>query len=485
MELMSVVVLIIVLVAIVVPTYLAYTERRTDNMSQPDAQDADAMADIRKRVIAMTKELSSAKPHGSKSNRTMAKSLHKQGIKYGNKGDPESVKRAIVYLHKSLSYQYSRETLIDMAHYFSCLGYSGVNVELNFIRSNGILDGLQISKKDKPQDYVESSSVRIINYARMGDLEKARRQFSKLNDFMSGEHEGTKKNERFLEARYFMESDWPTRLSIAEELIRSSPGNPKYYDYKGIACYHTHEHELARQCFERAVAMNKEYSPVVANMKSIRQNQAPRLLVMPNLKQGWESEPDDMPYSALSILSRQIVMKMPPWATLCVKAELDEAEIRILNTGDNQQDMIANNVIGAPESATIDPGNLHITIFEQLIKTGFVENRTEGRLFVIRGKVRNDYAEVRNFIMVRGVLYSQDGKAVQEKTVYCGNTLSDADLQALDRSTMHTRLRNRFGDEKSNFRIPSGKVIPFVVVFSGLPQDLGEFSVEVVSSSPG
>ncbi len=143
------------------------------------------------------------------------------------------------------------------------------------------------------------------------------------------------------------------------------------------------------------------------------------------------------------------------------------------------------SLIGAPESASIDPGNLRITTLEEVIKTEFVENKIDGRLFVIKGKVRNDYAEVRDFIMVRGVLYSQDGKAVQEKTVYCGNTLSDADLQALDKATMHTRLRNRFGDEKSNFRVPSGKVIPFVVVFSDLPQDLGEFSVEVVSSTPG
>ena len=143
------------------------------------------------------------------------------------------------------------------------------------------------------------------------------------------------------------------------------------------------------------------------------------------------------------------------------------------------------SLIGAPESATIDPGNLRITTLEQIIKTEFVENRTTGRLLVIKGKVRNDYAEARNFIMVRGVLYSKDGKAVQEKTVFCGNTLSDTDLQALDKATIETRLRNRFGDEKSNFRVPSGKVLPFMVAFADLPQDLGEFSVEVVSSAPG
>ena len=141
--------------------------------------------------------------------------------------------------------------------------------------------------------------------------------------------------------------------------------------------------------------------------------------------------------------------------------------------------------LGAPESAIADPGNLRMTTLEQLVKTEFVENKTAGRLVVIKGKVRNDYPDVRKFIMVKGVLYSQGGKPVQEKTVYCGNILSESDLQTLDKATMHTRLRDRFGDKRSNFRIPSGKVIPFLVVFSDLPQDLGEFSVEVVSSASG
>jgi len=143
------------------------------------------------------------------------------------------------------------------------------------------------------------------------------------------------------------------------------------------------------------------------------------------------------------------------------------------------------SLAGAPESATIDPGNLRILLLDQLIRSEFVENRTAGRLFVIKGKVRNDYPEARNFIMVRGTLYSNDGETVDKKTIYCGNALSDTDLKALDKATIDRRLRNRFGDKRSNFSVPSGKVIPFVVVFSDLPKDLGEFSVEVVSSAPG
>ncbi len=77
------------------------------------------------------------------------------------------------------------------------------------------------------------------------------------------------------------------------------------------------------------------------------------------------------------------------------------------------------------------------------------------------------------------------GKIAQDRIVYCSNVLSDTELQTLDRPAINKKLGNRFGDNKSNFRVPSGKVLPFMIVFTDLPQDLGEFGVEVVDSVPG
>ena len=133
--------------------------------------------------------------------------------------------------------------------------------------------------------------------------------------------------------------------------------------------------------------------------------------------------------------------------------------------------------------AVVDPGNLNITLPDQKITAEFVENSTTGRLFVIKGIARNDYPEARNFIRVRGILYAQDGKAVQDRTSYCGNVLSDSQLQTLDKTAMEMRSQNRFGAGKTNFNISSGTEVPFMVMFSDLPQDFGEFSVEVVSSA--
>ncbi len=140
---------------------------------------------------------------------------------------------------------------------------------------------------------------------------------------------------------------------------------------------------------------------------------------------------------------------------------------------------------GAVTSEATDPGNVRASLLEGLISGEFVSNNSLGRLFVIKGKLRNDYPEARNFIRVKGILYLKDGKVAQDRIVYCGNVLSDTDLQVLDKETINEKLGNRFGDNKSNFRVPSGKVLPFMVVFSDIPHEVGEFSVEVVDSLAG
>jgi predicted Zn finger-like uncharacterized protein len=140
------------------------------------------------------------------------------------------------------------------------------------------------------------------------------------------------------------------------------------------------------------------------------------------------------------------------------------------------------SIIGEQKPAIVDPGNLRVAVLEQQVKGEFVDNSTIGRVFVIKGMVRNDYPQARSFIRVKAVLYSQQGAVAKESTSYCGNVLSNSDLQTIDKTAMDARLRNRFGDDKSNFNIPSGKVIPFMVSFYDLPQDFGEFGVQVVSS---
>jgi len=143
------------------------------------------------------------------------------------------------------------------------------------------------------------------------------------------------------------------------------------------------------------------------------------------------------------------------------------------------------SLMGVEETTVVDPGNLHIALPDKDISSRFVESKTAGRLFVIQGKVRNEYDSARNFIVVKAALFGKNGKELEKKITYCGNVLSDEDLQSLDQAALDKKLSNKFGHERSNFRIPPGKAIPFAVVFTDVPKDLGEFAVEVVSSLPG
>ena len=140
------------------------------------------------------------------------------------------------------------------------------------------------------------------------------------------------------------------------------------------------------------------------------------------------------------------------------------------------------SLTGTQKSEKLDPGNMRIACLDEFMTGDFVDNNKIGGLFVIKGKIRNDYRESRNFIRVRGTLHSEDGKLAQSRIVYCGNVLSDAELKMLDAASINKKLGNRFGDGKSNFKMPSGKELPFMVVFSNLPRELREYSVEVVDS---
>jgi len=129
-----------------------------------------------------------------------------------------------------------------------------------------------------------------------------------------------------------------------------------------------------------------------------------------------------------------------------------------------------------------DPaGNLKIDIFD--IKSKFLKNSRIGDLFVVTGKVKNDYSQDRNFIRVTGKLYTKGKILAKTETFFCGNILSNNELSKLGLAAMKKRLSNRVGDKKSNMQIKPGKVLPFMVVFANLPKNLDEFSVQVAGSS--
>jgi len=129
-----------------------------------------------------------------------------------------------------------------------------------------------------------------------------------------------------------------------------------------------------------------------------------------------------------------------------------------------------------------DPGNLSISAVD--IAGKFVNNAAVGKLFVISGNAKNGYSEPRGLIKITGKLYSQGKQLARTETVFCGNMLSDSELTSLDVASISKRLANRTGDKKENLDIPPGRLVPFMVVFSDLPKNLEEYTIEVVESFP-
>ena len=128
-------------------------------------------------------------------------------------------------------------------------------------------------------------------------------------------------------------------------------------------------------------------------------------------------------------------------------------------------------------------GNLKITPLGATITHKFIQNNAAGDIFVIQGQVRNEYDHPRSYIKITAKLYDKNKALAKTVTVYCGNVLSDSDLANMDMAAINKHLQNRFGDNRSNIKINSGKTVPFFVVFNRLPADLDEYTVEVAGSS--
>jgi hypothetical protein len=120
---------------------------------------------------------------------------------------------------------------------------------------------------------------------------------------------------------------------------------------------------------------------------------------------------------------------------------------------------------------------------DKTITHKFIENTSAGDIFVIAGQVRNQYDHPRSHIKITGKIYRKGKALAKTATVYGGNMLSDADLKRLDLAAINKRLQNRFGDNRSNIKVKTGKTLPFLLVFSKLPTNLDEYTVEVSGSS--
>jgi predicted Zn finger-like uncharacterized protein len=119
------------------------------------------------------------------------------------------------------------------------------------------------------------------------------------------------------------------------------------------------------------------------------------------------------------------------------------------------------------------------------VSGSFLMNDMAGKLYVIKGDVINNYPKSRSYILLKANILDVKGKSVRQKLSYAGNTFTEDQLMKFSMQEIDKGLKNQAGKGDINVNIGPGSSVPFMIVFEGLPDNLGEFEVEAVSSSPG
>jgi hypothetical protein len=127
-----------------------------------------------------------------------------------------------------------------------------------------------------------------------------------------------------------------------------------------------------------------------------------------------------------------------------------------------------------------------IVPIETTLEGRWVQNINNGRLYVIQGRVKNEYSQPRSYIRVTGQIFADGRQFKRAAQAYCGNMPSREDLEKLPVADLQKRLSNRSGAENSNINVAPGQEVPFTVIFAGLPDDveLQEYAVEISGSLP-
>lgn len=116
------------------------------------------------------------------------------------------------------------------------------------------------------------------------------------------------------------------------------------------------------------------------------------------------------------------------------------------------------------------------------VKQYYVDNEKVGKLFVVQGKVVNNFSSPKELIKIEANLFDANGVSVVSKTMLIGNTVSLFQLQMLSKDELESAINNKVGILTANTSVPPGGEVPFVIVFYNPPDSVQEFGIKVVSA---
>ena len=117
---------------------------------------------------------------------------------------------------------------------------------------------------------------------------------------------------------------------------------------------------------------------------------------------------------------------------------------------------------------------------EASVNGRFISNDTAGELFIISGQITNPATIPYSHIQVKGTLITKGKVKAQTLTVFCGNIISEEILKTGNILDIHKQLSLKEGAHNSNVDVKPGGFVPFMLVFSNLPENLENFTVEVL-----
>ncbi len=116
---------------------------------------------------------------------------------------------------------------------------------------------------------------------------------------------------------------------------------------------------------------------------------------------------------------------------------------------------------------------------EPSINGRFVANGTAGELFIVTGRIDNPAQIPYSHIKVKGTLLDNTKAKLATQIAYCGNIIPEGTLKKGNISDITKQLNNKNGLQNANVNVAPGKSVPFMLVFSNLPEKLANFTVEV------
>ena len=117
---------------------------------------------------------------------------------------------------------------------------------------------------------------------------------------------------------------------------------------------------------------------------------------------------------------------------------------------------------------------------EASINGRFVSNASAGELFIVTGRIENPSKKTYSHIRVKGTLLTKDKAKAGTQTAFCGNIISEETLKTGNILDINQQMTVKEGRQNTNVNIKPGSSVMFMIVFSKLPENLTNFTVEVV-----